>query len=297
MIDTLVFGGGGYKGLAYVGVLKALDQLGFLRNIRHLIGCSIGGVMMFLIAIGYTHQELEDFVYHFDYRDVNDLSIMRVLISYGVDTGDRIMKLLKIMMRRKLGVLDITFKELRDRTGYDLCLNAVCLNTHQLIYHNADKNPDMSVLTAVRMTFSLPILFTPVEYMGHLYVDGGLLQNFPISMGRPGHTIGVSFERDQPDHQINSIESYLMGLWTCVYRNANRLEVPLGYQAVLLHLDGLCTLAIGIDQETRHLVYQQGYQQTLDGFSTHPEVIARFIINKIIDQMDQTDKDSPPPDP
>jgi len=264
MLDTLILGGGGYKGLAYVGMLRALDELKLLRGFRKLVGCSIGGVVLFLHAIGYRHTELIDFVRNFDFGDVSELSVMNFPDRYGLESGDKIVKLLRIMLKRKMQCEDISFSELYDRTGLSLCLNTVCLNTRELIYLDKQNYPELSVIMAVRMTVSLPILFTPVQWKNKYYVDGGLLQNFPIRQGEPGRTLGVGFCRDNSEHNINGIESFLMGIWTCIYRNANRLEHPPGYQIVMLDLSRILgSVEFDISRETRHQMYLIGYQQTL----------------------------------
>ena len=267
-LDTLVFAGGGYKGLSYVGVLRALDELGWLPRFRRLIGCSIGGVILFLLAIGYTHHELVDFVYHFDYADVNDFTIWRIPQEYGFDSGNRITQMLRLMMKRKIDRVDLTFQELLDITGFHLTVNAVCLDTHSVTYFNPELTPEMSVSLAVRMTMSLPILFTPVSFREHWYVDGGLLQNFPLTRGDPSHTLGFYFTNDVSTTLIDGLESYLLGLWTCIYRNANRLDIPTeGYQVIPLNISGVNTIEIGLDRRSRRRIYQEGYQMTLNGLN------------------------------
>ena len=66
MFNTLVFGGGGMRGLSYIGAYYALTRAHLISNIKYLAGSSIGGVMASLIAIGYTANELYDFVLYFD---------------------------------------------------------------------------------------------------------------------------------------------------------------------------------------------------------------------------------------
>ena len=268
-LDTLVLAGGGYKGLSYVGVIRALDELGWLTRFRRLIGCSIGGVILFLLAIGYTHHELVDFVYHFDYADVNDFKIWRMPVEYGFDSGNRITQMLRLMMKRKLDRVDLTFRELMDITGFHLTVNAVCLNTHSVTYFNPDLTPEMSVPLAVRMSMSLPILFTPVAFQEQWYVDGGLLQNFPVTRGEPGHTLGFYFTNDVGITSIDGLESYLLGLWACIYRNANRLNIPEeGYRVIPLNIPGVSTIDVGLNRRSRRRLYLDGYHMTLQGLDS-----------------------------
>ena len=51
------------------------------------------------------------------------------------------------------------------------------METH---YFNYEKTPDVKILDALIMSICVPILFKPVTYENKLFVDGGLLSNYPI---------------------------------------------------------------------------------------------------------------------
>ena len=77
------------------------------------------------------------------------------------------------MLTRSLGeerVLSIT--------GFDI-------TNGTLAYFNADMTPDMPISTAVRASSSIPIIFAPVEWDGHLYVDGAVLRRIPVDAFQP----------------------------------------------------------------------------------------------------------------
>ncbi len=91
---------------------------------------------------------------------------------------------------QSLNLDKITFKDLKQLSEEyplaglkELMVTGVRLtkdDTGVIEYFNADKTPDMEVATAVRISVSIPYFFKPVEHNGHLYIDGGCLDNFPI---------------------------------------------------------------------------------------------------------------------
>lgn len=83
-------------------------------------------------------------------------------------------------MRDKLGKADITLQELYEKTGNELVVTATCVNRRMQRFFHRNHHPDMPVVTAVRMSMSIPLFFVPLKFDGDYYVDGGLLNNFPL---------------------------------------------------------------------------------------------------------------------
>ena len=74
-----------------------------------------------------------------------------------------------------------TFRDLRDFSPQrSLALSAFDITNGSLVYFSDHTTPDMKISTAVRISSSIPIIFEPVEYDGHLFVDGGVMRRLPI---------------------------------------------------------------------------------------------------------------------
>ena len=108
-IKYLVLSGGGLRGLAYIGCIRALEELNMLADIESFAGASIGAVMATAIVIGYTSQELYDFILHFKYHDIKDINILGFLENYGIDTGNKIYHFLRVFIKKKIQIDNITF--------------------------------------------------------------------------------------------------------------------------------------------------------------------------------------------
>jgi predicted acylesterase/phospholipase RssA len=196
--DALVFAGGGPQTTAYIGCVRYLEHIGALPGaVRTFVGTSAGAVLAFLCALGLSaDQALAWALQHVRSGDLTTLDVDGLLLlpeRLGIDDGARLVGALRAALRAALGCEDATFAELAKTTGRNLvvCACNVTLERHE--FFGVDTTPDVSVLTALRMSCCLPILFTPVEHDGCLYVDGGLLANLPVDFARRdgGSAIGA----------------------------------------------------------------------------------------------------------
>ena len=193
-IDTLCFSGGGTKGLFFIGAIKALveKKVFDLNKINKFIGTSAGALFAFLLCIGYTNDEIEEFILNFDFSKLEpDVDCEDLFNSYGIDDGTKLDYLLKRLLQYKLNKKSITFSELFELTNKELIVTATCINNSKVKYFNYKFTPDDDVILAIRMSVSVPFYFFPVKYEGNQYIDGGILDNYPIQFGDRNTTIGL----------------------------------------------------------------------------------------------------------
>jgi NTE family protein len=164
----LVLGGGGMRGLAHIGVLKALEGAGVEVNL--LAGTSMGGVIGSLYAAGLSVDQIEKTVLEL----ANTASMRRLLdihLNYrGFVRGERIYNLIADTIGP-----DVTFADL------DLPLKMVATDTLSGCEVILDRG---KVVDAVRATISVPFIFKPVELADMVLVDGGILNNVPTDVAR-----------------------------------------------------------------------------------------------------------------
>lgn len=163
----LALSGGGVRGLAHIGVLKALEEKEI--PIHLLTGTSMGGLVGAAYATGFSPAELE--------AEALRLSNLRQLLPLldrsklrrGLFQGNRLVEYLAQAFGER------TFDQLRLPLG----LVAVDINVGQKVILT-----EGSVLDAVRATIALPGLLSPVERGDKLLVDGGVLDNLPAGVAR-----------------------------------------------------------------------------------------------------------------
>ncbi len=216
-MDSIVFSGGGIKGLNYIGVLKKFEELDLIKNIKNMAGSSIGAFFCVLINIGYTSKELEQFVSLFNLDKIRKTKISNFFSYLGIDKGKCLTIVLENMFVEKGFDKKITLKELYDKTHIKLTITASCLNEQKCYYLDYVDYPDLNVIKAIRMSVSIPFYFTPVIYKDKLFVDGGVMDNYPIHLFDKKNVKGFYlFETPEIINNINNIETYLYSLFSCV---------------------------------------------------------------------------------
>ena len=193
---NLVFEGGGVKGIAYVGALEVLSKEGILQNIERVAGTSAGAMVAVLIGLGYSANELKEVLWNINFRNFMDdtwgyiRDTDRLLKEYGWYKGDYFRNLMAGYIKRKTGNGEITFKGLADMKAQgkpfrDISLIGSDLSTGHSKVFNAKTTPYLKVADAARISMSIPLFFAAVKGMngdGHIYVDGGLLDNYAIKI-------------------------------------------------------------------------------------------------------------------
>lgn len=113
------------------------------------------------------------------------------------------------LIANKTGLKLTTFKQLYDLTGKQLRITATCVTCGSLRWFDKDLTPDMPIATAVRASSTFPVMFQPVEWDGHLYVDGGLLHLLPHTAFNmyKGSTVALRIRPDTPDEKNMTAEN------------------------------------------------------------------------------------------
>ncbi|KAJ7372184.1 hypothetical protein OS493_020613 [Desmophyllum pertusum] len=188
--ENLVFEGGGNKGMAYVGALQVLENAGIMKHIKRVAGASAGAIIATLIALGYDSRELREFLEQDLRRILVDHNcgycslLPNLLKGFGWNPGKRMLRWFGEQLKERTGDGDITFKEVWERFGKELCIVVTNLNQMSVEYFHPKTTPNTPIRRAVRMSVALPGVFQCVREMNNdyedVYVDGGLLCNYPI---------------------------------------------------------------------------------------------------------------------
>lgn len=156
----LSLSGGGAKGFAHLGVLKAMDELNMRPEI--ISGTSAGAFAGVLYADGNSPDEILSFFKKKSFKEFAELTIPHT----GIFKTDRFKRFLKTHLKAK------TFEDLQ----IPIKIIATDLaNGKSVIF---DKGP---LIPAVIASCAFPIIFTPALINDVYYVDGGLFKNFPVT--------------------------------------------------------------------------------------------------------------------
>lgn len=206
MITTLVFAGGGTRGLCYGRAYHELDQQVDVQ-LETVKGTSIGALMAVMLAAKYTPDELVTLCEQTKMDDLVRINLFDVFYRWGLDAGSRLYEWIDEKLYQKTGKRHTTFSQLYDHSRIHLHVVATNLCTAEGCYMSYETHPVMPVAKACQMSMSLPPLFAPVYWGGSYYIDGGVMDNFPFDNCDPCTTVGFRINWNNA-FQLNSMEKY-----------------------------------------------------------------------------------------
>jgi len=180
---ALVLGGGGMKGLAHVGALRALLERGWEPDV--IVGTSIGALLGAAWAVGFTVPELKEVALSMKRHDVFALARADMAVHRLRSPGLYQTEPLENLLRGFLG--DTTFAELHRR----LIVASVDVNSGTVLYWGLPGLRHVAVADAVFASCALPGFFAPREIGGRFLVDGALSDNLPVGLAAAQEVDGV----------------------------------------------------------------------------------------------------------
>lgn len=187
----LTLSGGGAKGLAHIGILKAIDSAGL--KIDYITGTSMGGILGALYAVGYSGNQIEEITSSIDWDVLfsNNIPLQTLSMEEKQQYSRFAIELPYInnKIRLQTGVirgqeLNLKFSELffhvsdvHDFSQFRIpfkCM-ATDLETGNLIVLDSG-----NIITALRATMAIPSVFSAVTLGDKRLVDGGVVRNFPV---------------------------------------------------------------------------------------------------------------------
>lgn len=189
MIRNIAVKGGGIKGVAYVGALEVLEQNGHLQEIQRCAGTSAGAMLASMLALGFDASEVRELMLSVDFKKFKTgWNPLRIFKQYGLYSGDYILNFIHDYLRKSKHKFpkNVTFKEMRDAGCRDLYVFACNVNAQTATEFSPDTTPHARVAEAVRASMSIPFFFKAFRFSNgipdkHLYVDGGIVYNYPLS--------------------------------------------------------------------------------------------------------------------
>lgn len=186
-INTLVFSGGGNYGIIYLGIIKYLENKNILKGIENYYGVSAGAICALSLSLDYSYEEVYNvFTRQLNYKKILNIdfkNIFKLTKQFGLNDGSELEIMIKNILEIKNINPYITFKELYDLTKKELNIGATALLKNEFVLLNHKTYPNMPVWLGVRISCSIPYVFTPIIYEedNEIFVDGSLLNNNPIN--------------------------------------------------------------------------------------------------------------------
>lgn len=182
---ALVLGGGAARGFAHIGVIRALEQEKIPVDL--IVGTSVGSLIGAIYASDRNSFELEWTAFMLEKDSIFDFGIMNAFSGMGFAKGEK----LEAFVKSKVSTVNI--EDLK------IPYAAVATDLNRGTRVVLDKGP---VSMAVRASSAIPGVFQPVSHQGRMLVDGGVVDNIPVSVAREkGADIVIAV--DIGEHVIN----------------------------------------------------------------------------------------------
>jgi hypothetical protein len=274
MFTYLCLSGGGVAGFAQIGVLEKLYDKGFLSTVNTIVATSIGSVIGFLFAIGLHPKSIFEKVIELEdtkvlkYRELDNF-----FSKFGLDSGEYfIAHLVDILLEQNISPV-LTFTQLEKKFRKRLFITGTNVTKHRTDYFSSQSTPDMKILDAIRISISIPFIFTAPKWKDCIYIDGGITDNFPIEFtlnefknlhplqDAELYVLGCNIESMFP-RKICSLEDFIYNLFACTIKR-NR---PVNYHVPSINIDIVDTSSIdfNVDRGKRLAMFHLGEQKAKD---------------------------------
>lgn len=159
----LVLSGGGIRGMAHIGVIRALEEENIIPT--HIAGSSVGAIVGALYAYGYNWQEMLDFFKAIQIFDIKKYAINKP----GIMDAEKFYNTFKLYFKED------NFSFLKKK----LKVTATNVLTGESAVFDSGE-----LIKPILASAAFPGVFAPVNIEGNFYVDGGVLNNFPVELLR-----------------------------------------------------------------------------------------------------------------
>ncbi len=231
---ALVLSGGGARGAAHIGVIRALEENQI--PINYIVGTSIGAIVGALYAIGYTPDEIEQLMSSPEFSNWASGSIdEKYRYYFRKDDPTPSWVSLDFNPKKKLSTviptnlinpyeIDFEFMRLLGPAAAAACYNFDNLMVpFRCVLSDIDSTQPLvmrggNLSTAVRGSMSIPLIYNPLRYNDKLLFDGGMYNNFPANVAQEdfhpdviiGSRVAQRYSKADPDDVISQLMIMLM---------------------------------------------------------------------------------------
>ena len=280
---TCLFGGGAIRGAAYVGTLKALEELGI--NPKTLAGSSVGSVIAGLIAVGYSADELDEVFLKFNFEMFRDVQLS-LGPKFALSKGELFLEWIRDLIEHKFygdkykkgSHKAVTFKDI----DKDLVIITTDLSSFETKEFSRYETPDYEIAAAIRISCGMPGLMRPIEYNNRILVDGDLQKSWPMwklskhLMPNNERILEFRLEGDFEGNDMNTVE-FVNSLYAFTTSMATTFIIDIYgkkdmFDYIVINTGDINIVDFNMSEEKRRHLMELGYSQTMDYFNeTLPE--------------------------
>lgn len=303
-ISEICLAGACNRGISYIGCFAYLEKMKLL-DLKKIVGVSIGSFIAACYITGYTSEELFDSVVKTDMNVFKDYCMGK---DGALLKGEEYKNWVYEMLSKKCDP-KITMKELYKTTGIEFMMTTTCVYAPDyseeadkadkadkadevsevklpkqhfeegLVYLSHVHTPDMPLYVAVNCSMAFPFVFPPVFYEDCQFIDGGVLDNFPMDLlSTEAVGIKTSYKNSDGSDVTKNPITHLGKIFELVSKRFANLKMEKHQNIFTVNCTDFDVIDFGMSLDDKITLYMRGY-----------EAMKEFITNYRLISPDSTD--------
>ena len=233
-IKHLVISGGGPTLIQALGAIQHVEEQKFIdiSNIETIYGTSAGAILGTLICLKFDWETINDYIIKRPWHEVFPINVQKIFDAYtkkGIFDIKTVEKIFKPLFSAKDLPLDISLQDFYNYSKIELHFFAFDINDFKNEDISYKTHPNISLITALQMTCSLPVLVAPVCIDNKCYIDGGIDCNYPLNkcleLYNQDEILGIKNQYDKNDsNRVDSTSTMLDFLMSFVFKMIQNMD-------------------------------------------------------------------------
>lgn len=186
-IKHIVLSGGGHVGFTQCAILKTLYEKEFYKfdNIKTIYAASAGAIIGVVLCLNHNFDDIFEYVIDRPWHESIELDISNFLNFYqdkGIFKDEIFITILKPLLCAKDLHINSTLRDLYNISKIELNILSTKMEDFTAYKMNYKTHPNITILQAVHMSAAIPFVFQPVFYDNQCFMDGGIVNNYPLEM-------------------------------------------------------------------------------------------------------------------
>ena len=235
-----------------------------------MVGTSIGSIICYLLAIGYTPTEIIAYVCTNQVMEsLSNIDFLNIIKTQQTIKFSLVQDSLERMTIDKIGYLP-TLENIYSKFGIKLYFVTYNITKSKVEYVGYDNYPNLPCLIGIRMSSSLPFIFEKYKYGNSYYIDGGVVNNFAIDFANEKlgeNILGIYTTADCIIKNDDSIFQYffkLISIHSTEFINyrISTIENRNRHKLIEIKSDKKSFYDFGINTTDKLELFSDGYEQT-----------------------------------
>ncbi|WP_347284514.1 patatin-like phospholipase family protein [Lactobacillus taiwanensis] len=256
---AVVLSGGGAKGVAHIGALKVIEDMGI--PVDYIVGTSIGAIVGGLYSVGYTPQQLDSIVRNNDWLALISDKTAREKVPFPYK-NDHNKFVVSFPMSKKprggfiegrniLKLINELTINIEDSINFDsLPIPFACIAT-DVVTNKKEVIRTGNLAEAMRASMGIPLVFTPIRKNGKVLIDGGFKDNLAVETAKEmgaDYIIAIDAQSKLADAEhLNGVPEMLNQLMLMICQSELEAKLKMVDVYIKVNVDGYTAASFGKD--------------------------------------------------